>query len=77
MGQAITISRYSSSSIFLGDSLKKKITGEIQSRAADLLQQFGGISLAMAKSDRTKYHQSITVKGEVIRAGPVLKKTKQ
>ena len=56
-GPVITIARYSVSSMstimaFPND----KLTGDMESRAKDLLREHGGISLASARSDRTKYN---------------------
>ena len=72
VGPVITIARYSSCTIWPHmDFPQHKFTGELESRSKDLLREHGGISLATAKSENTKYNQSLIVHGEVMRMGPV------
>ena len=71
-GPVITIARYSSCTIWPNMEFpQKKLTGEMETHAKDLLREHGGVSIATAKNERTKYDASLIVHGEVIRMGPV------
>ena len=71
-GPIVTIARYSSCTIWPNMEFpQKKLTGEMETHAKDLLREHGGVSIATAKNERTKYDASLIVHGEVIRMGPV------
>ena len=71
-GQKVLLENATTISLFPMDFPANKISDNLRTEASMLLQRYGAISIAKAKSEETLIDQAVSVKGKVIRQAATL-----